>query len=115
MTTVEPPARLSGLRPFLDLWALPTEDERSRRRWASSPEEFQSFYDAVLPLLDDLLGYIDGYELGGMPELVLPYYWLALAFAEVAPHVEMYHGAVEVPNSFPAYRLAATGGNQRDY
>ncbi len=114
MPTDHLPECLTELAPCMTVWAQPTEDERSRCRWAASPEDFQAFYDAVWPLLDDLLAYIDRYELGAMPDSVLPYYWLALAFAEVAPHVEMYRGAAEVPNSFPAYRLSASGGDQHD-
>ena len=108
------PEQFAPLEPFVSVWALPTEQQRSERRWASSPEEFQSFYDAVLPLLDDLLAYLDQFTLGEMPEQALPLYHLAIAFAEASPHVEMYKGAAQVPFSFHASRFAATHGHIED-
>lgn len=108
------PEQFSTLEPFVSSWALPTEQQRSERRWASSPEEFQAFYDAALPLLDDILVYLDQYTLGEIPADALPLYHLAIVFAEASPHVEMYKGAAQVPFSFHASRFIASHGQIED-
>jgi hypothetical protein len=106
--------KFAVLAPFMADWALPTEQLRSERRWASSPEEFQAFYDATLPLLDELLAYFDKFKVGEVPEDVLPLYHLTLAFAEASPHVEMYQGSAEVPFSFSASRFVAAHADDVD-
>ena len=101
----------TALQPYLATWALATESARSAQRWDSSPSEFRSFYDDTLPYLDELLSYLDEYALGKLPAEAVPYYHLALAFAEVAPHCELYQDSNEVPNSFAAPRFVAAHGD----
>jgi hypothetical protein len=108
------PEQFAALEPFVHDWAHATENARSERRWGSSPESFQAFYDAVLPQLDAILAYFADFEPGAIPEHALPLYHLAIAFAEAAPHVEMYKGSAEVPKSFEARRFVAAHGNQPD-
>lgn len=106
--------RFAPLEPLLAEWAFPSEDERTRKRLSSTPQEFQAFYDAVMPRLDDLLAYLAPYQPGAVPEEALGLYRLALAFAEAAPHVEMYKGSAVVPNSFDARRFVAAHGERID-
>lgn len=108
------PAKYAELEKFVPIWALPTENARSERRWTSSPQEFQSFYDALLPRLDEILADLDRYPVDKVPEEAKALYYLVLAFAEAAPHVEMYGGSAEVPNSFDARRVVARHGNVPD-
>ncbi|MGR8949802.1 MAG: hypothetical protein ACU84Q_17300 [Gammaproteobacteria bacterium] len=102
------------LSPYLEKWALPTEAERSAQRWQASPQQLRSFYEAVLPKLDDLLDYLDEFPVGSLSEEAAPWYHLALAFAEVAPHCELYGDSNKVPNSFEAERFVAAHGNTVD-
>ena len=99
---------------FLEHWAKPTETSRSHVRWHATPEDFQAFYAAVLPNLDDLMDYLDQFPLGQIPDDARPLYYLALAFAEAAPHCELYDGSSEVPNSFSAERFVAAHGDLVD-
>lgn len=101
-----------ALQPFLESWALPTEAARSAQRWHASAATFRDFYDNTLPYLDELLCYLDEYKLGEIPSDVLPYYHLALAFSEVAPHCELYNDSNKVPNSFTAERFVAAHGEE---
>lgn len=102
------------LERFLPIWGLSTETARSERRWISSPEEFREFYEATLPRLDELLAYLDQFPLGNLPNEAKPLYHLALAFAEVAPHCELYGDSNKVPNSFSAERFQAAFGMRED-
>ena len=108
------PEKFSALEPYVPLWALATELQRSQRRWSASAQEYQDFYDAMMSVLDDVLDYLDQYTLGDIPDNTLPLYHLALAFAEAAPHNELYECSSEVPNSFAASRFIAAHGEQID-
>jgi hypothetical protein len=112
--TLQLPDAFSALHPFVDRWALATENERSRVRWASSPEHYRAFYEAALPLMPAILAHLDQYQINALPEPEQRLFWLALAFAEASPHVEMYKGAAQVPNSFDASRFLAAHGDQPD-
>ena len=68
----------------------------------------------MLPLLDQVLEYLDRYQPGAIPDPALPLYYLALAFAEAAPHNELYECSNTVPNSFEAHRFVAAHGEIKD-
>ncbi len=108
------PDKFTQLELHVNTWSYPSELERSQQRWRASVPEFQSFYDAMLPVLDDVMDYLDQYEVDAIPEEALALYHLALAFAEAAPHNELYECANEVPNSFAASRFIAAHGAQID-
>ena len=105
------PSPFAALEAFVADWALPTEDQRSRRRWACGPDDFQAFYDAMLPRLDEVLAHLDQYALDDIPADARRLFRLGLAFAEMAAHIELYGGATKVPNSFDQSRFIATHGN----
>lgn len=108
------PEQFSSLEPFAGVWAFPTELQRSQQRWVATAEEYREFYETMLPLLDEVLVYLDQYQPGATPESVLPLYHLALAFAEAAPHNELYDCSNTVPNSFDAHRFVAAHGETLD-
>jgi hypothetical protein len=108
------PENFSSLAPFVNSWSHATELQRSQQRWTASVEEFESFYKAMLPMLDEILEYLDQYEVGAIPNDACVLYHLTLAFAEAAPHNELYKCANEVPNSFAASRFIAAHGQIED-
>jgi hypothetical protein len=61
------PAEFADLEPYAD-WALATEAERYAKRLASSMTEMQAFYDAAFPRLEEVLTYLDKFELYDLPE-----------------------------------------------
>lgn len=108
------PVRFGQLEYLAEKWALPTETQRSARRWSASAEEFQEFYDAMVPLINEILAYLDQFSLDAMPEDAIALFHLSLSLAESAPHVEFYKGAAKVPHSFDARRMLATRGDAPD-
>jgi len=84
------PNAFQALEEFARTWALPTSDERLYRRMNGSMAEIQAFYNAVLPVTEQALSFLDQYDLGGMPPDALRLYYLLLASAEVALAVEVY-------------------------
>lgn len=105
------PADFAALEPFVTKWALGTSKQRHAARLASTKEELQAFYDAILPEMRKLLAALDQYELGKLPEELHKLYWLSLSFAEVAPHIELYKGSVGVPYAFEETRFVYETGD----
>jgi hypothetical protein len=105
------PSAFADLESFVSIWALPTENLRSQKRWKATSQEFNVFYTAFLPRLQAVLEELDKHHLGSMPPDAKRLLHLALAFAEVAPHVELYKGENQVPLSFDNSRFTARHGD----
>ena len=104
------PEEFGAIEPLLPVWGFATENERSEKRWRCSPQDFQSFYDAMMPHLPRVLEFLAGYGTADPPPEVRNLARLALAFAEASPHTEMYKNSTQVPNSFEARRFVAVHG-----
>lgn len=57
------PTEFSDLEPFAQKWCLGTEGERYAARLASSMEDMQAFYDAIVPRAKEAMAYLDGFPL----------------------------------------------------
>lgn len=110
-TTLELPVAFSDLAPYARQWGRATENDRSRIRWAASAADFASLYAAVMPRLSDILQTLAECPLGGMNEPQTNLFNLAAAFAEAAPHHELYGGSADVPFSFAAPRFQPGHGD----
>jgi hypothetical protein len=81
--------------PFPDLepfaaWALATETERKGKRLASTMEEIQAFYDAILPRVEAVIAYLNRFPLDAMPAEARRLFHLTLSLAEAAMAVELF-------------------------
>ncbi len=83
------PEEFQDLAPWLD-WALEPERARTEKRVASSMEEIRAFYHAVMPRLDEIIRYLEGFWGGDMPAPAHRLSLLSLMLVEVAPLVELY-------------------------
>lgn len=108
--TAPPRPDLLALVAKHETWNRPTHDERWAARRRATPQELREFYDDVRPLLRDILAECDRFPLGELPETHYGLLNLAFAFAEVAPHVELYGGSAKVPNSFDEAKFVASRG-----
>jgi len=84
------PQGFSDLEQFVE-WALPSSTERNRKRRASSMDEINPFYDAMLPRLEQILAYLDQFSLREMPQDARRLLYLSLSLAEVTIAVELFH------------------------
>lgn len=105
------PDAFADLAPFARLWSGATENERNAVRYAASPAEFAAFHDALFPRLNALLGYLHDCSARPDDPLQRNALMLACAYAEAAPHHELYGGSNEVPYSFDARRFVADHGD----
>lgn len=113
MTTDLPmmPAGFEDLAPLAARWGRATENERNSLRLAATADEFSAFDTVMAPRLDALLTYLRDCpaapEEPGQRNALM----LACAFAEAAPHHELYGGSAEVPFSFDARRFVPDHGD----
>ncbi len=96
MTNSLPP-EFADLEPFAG-WCLATEAERFGKRLKSSMDEMQAFYDAAFPRLDDMLGYLDKFDLNALPEDAGRLLTLSYSLVNVSFPVEVWRQA-RVPDS----------------
>ena len=107
------PEGFRELERFVSAWSLPTQNQREAARRASSVDERKDFYDATVPCLSAIVEYLNRFPLGSMPEDAQRLMQLALSLAEIAPHVELYHGSATVPFSFEESRFIAVHGDRK--
>ncbi|HVZ16910.1 MAG TPA: hypothetical protein VG897_07330 [Terriglobales bacterium] len=98
------PAPFRDLEVFLD-WALPSETLRRQKREASTMEEIQEFYDAMLPRAEAILSYFGEAEakFGGadnVDEETKLLFTLMLAFSDASLSVEVHKDPI-VPMGMP--------------
>ncbi len=99
------PEKFSELEPWID-WALPTMRERSDRRASSNMEELQSFYQALLPHLGDILEYMAEVPTNDNQEHNRDLLNLAKSLAEVAPAVELFQEPI-ISNGYDVRRFSS--------
>ncbi len=83
------PAQFADLEPYAD-WALPSEGDRYAKRLASSMDELQAFYDAVMPRLEGSTDYLKSVSLDGISDEDQHLLWLFSSLITVSFPVEVW-------------------------
>ena len=99
-TTPAPPAlpeQFADLAPFTD-WIFDTWRPRYEKRLASTMDEMQAFYDAVLPRMADIIDYANRFDLDDLPDDIRNLLLLTFAFCEASFPVEAWRQP-RVPDS----------------
>ncbi len=96
--TISLPEGFSDLDRVVPAWAHDTEQARNAFRVRQSQSDLRDFYDTVLPRLEKIASYLDGFPLDRMPSREATLLRLALMAMEVAPAIE-YYGRPDVPHS----------------
>lgn len=89
-TDLEIPHAFDDLRGYFESWAKPSFRDRYRQRMSSSQDELKAFYAVLLPRMDAITECLNQFKPGQIPETMLPLYFLACSFMDVAPAVEIY-------------------------
>jgi hypothetical protein len=97
------PEQFRDLEQWL-AWSLATEQERSRKRQASTMSDIKAFYDAMLARMEEVLPYLDQFAVEALPEDTTRLFYLTLSLAEVAPAVEQF-GQPSVVDGYDAKRF----------
>ena len=104
MTATRLPDDFTDLEPWVAEWALASEPARNKKRIASSIETLRGFYDALLPRMDTIIGYLKTIGFDDLSAADTRLLHLALMFMEVAGAIEVFF-APDVPNSFEPERF----------
>jgi hypothetical protein len=83
------PDQFADLEPYAD-WALPSEGDRYDKRLASSMDELQAFYDAVMPRLEQSTDYLKSVALDGISDEDQHLLWLFSSLVTVSFPVEVW-------------------------
>ena len=83
------PPRFADLEPFAD-WALADESERLRLRLATPMHEIETFYNTMLPQIEEVLEYLTGFSIETFDETQQRLLYMALSLAEISTAVELY-------------------------
>jgi hypothetical protein len=62
------PAEFSDLERWVPGWCFDGEPERYAKRLASTMDEIQAFYDAVMPRAEAAIRYLEKFPLNDLPE-----------------------------------------------
>ncbi|MEC9342111.1 MAG: hypothetical protein VX663_11560 [Pseudomonadota bacterium] len=103
MNTGTLPQPFEYLAPWLE-WALPTEAGRMQKRLDASMTQLTTFYNILLPRMEEIVAYLDQWELHEIPADSKPLLYLALMFMEAAVCVELFKDP-DVPESLPAAKM----------
>jgi hypothetical protein len=84
------PSQFEDLKRFVPAWAIPSRDDRVEKRLTASMDEINEFYNGLTPRLNDVLGFLNQYEMKTMPDDVHRLFLLTLSLAQVHPAVENF-------------------------
>jgi len=84
------PEQFADLAPFAQSWCRPTERERYAQRMASTIEQMQAFYDAVVPRAEEAMTYLDQLPLDSLPEDATNLLHLLYSMIQVSFPVEVW-------------------------
>jgi hypothetical protein len=96
------PSEFADLEPFASKWSLAKEDDRYQVRLASTMDEMQAFYDAVVPRADEAMDYCDKFPLDDLPDDAKNLLHLLYSMVMVSFPVEAF-GQPHIPDTGAAY------------
>lgn len=103
------PDGFADLAPYL-AWAQPTEFGRNRKRWTSTMEESQAFYDVMMARAGDALVYLDDFPLDALDAGQTNLLNMCLGLVECSISIEMY-GQAQPKYVFPIERFVPVHDN----
>lgn len=109
MTKPSLPPQFHDLEPFTRVWALKTEEQRHRNLVSRSIAELRPFYDAMLPRMDEITLYLNGFPLDAMPSDAQVLFDLAMTFMESAHPIDLRWDTTDIADKFPGERFEFLG------
>lgn len=98
------PSKFEDLEPLSEKWSKKTEVERNEARISSTQEELEEAYNILLKRAEDVIAYLNEFDLDEISGKDRNLLFLLLSFAEIAPAVEMF-GQPTVPYGFDSRRF----------
>ena len=96
------PEKFASLEPYAAKWALADFNDRYNTRLATSMEDMEAFYDAVMSKYREVMDYLNEFELEKMPAKELKLLQMYYSLVQVSFAVEVWKQP-RVPDSGAAY------------
>ena len=87
------------LQEFIDEWGHADAHQRLNKRSNADFSDIKRFYDAVVPCLGEIIGFLNGFPVDDIPEEYKPLAWMALAACEVDDPVNVWNSSELTYNS----------------
>jgi hypothetical protein len=101
MTEACLPGPFAHLAPYVKDWALSNERDRFNKLHGTGIDGLRAFYAAMLPEMEAVLEFLNGYPLDKMPTEVQTLFKLAMTFAETAHPLDLGWKDVDFPSAYP--------------
>lgn len=99
----------SDLNEFVAKWGLPTAHKRLARRTEATMGEIESFYQAIVPRLEDIISFLNQFPVDGIPQEFLPLAHTALAACEIDDAVNVWKSpALDYATDMRTWRVKAS-------
>ncbi|MES2236173.1 MAG: hypothetical protein V4500_00285 [Pseudomonadota bacterium] len=98
------PESFATLASFTDKWVVSTEAERHLARLTAGMDELRSLYDAMLPRMEAIIEYLNGFDLKKLSEENRNLLILSFSFIEVSTSIEFFKSPT-VPDGFDFRRF----------
>jgi hypothetical protein len=95
------PPRFAELAPFVADWALSTERDRFLRLHTVTIDVLRPFYEAMLARMDEVLDYLNQYDMDSLPADARTLFDLAMTFAETAHPIDLKWSDVDFNDAYP--------------
>ena len=99
------PEGFSKLSAWVAEWALPSEQARYLKLHAVTFEQLKAFYDAMLPEMDAIMGFLKTQPVEGMGPDAENLYRLAMTFAETAHPLDLGWRDTDFSSAFAWERM----------
>jgi len=101
------PQDFAALDPFVQQWALPSEQARAVKRVGSSIEALRHFHSAVFPRLDAIIDFLNQFpnDPAALPADAKALYDLALMAMEAAAPIDLDWSSPDIEDVFPMERF----------
>ena len=83
------PAQFADLAVWVRDWALTTERERFLKLHSVQLLQLRDFYQAMLPRIDEILVYLNQWEVSALPADARTLFDLAMTFSETAHPIDL--------------------------
>ncbi|HVN38035.1 MAG TPA: hypothetical protein VMW19_07670 [Myxococcota bacterium] len=84
------PAEFSDLERFVHDWCLDGEPQRYAKRLASTMDEIQEFYDAIMPRAEEAIRYLEKFPIDDLPDDALRLLKLLYSLIVISFPVEIW-------------------------
>jgi hypothetical protein len=94
------PEKFANLEKYLVEWDLPNEEARFKKLHSTNMVDLKDFYDAMCNRIEEILDYLDQFNVNELFSEEKKLYDLTMTFAEVAHPIDLNWQEVDFPDAY---------------